>query len=180
MSKGLMNKLFALVLLFLPVCAFASLEVSRVQKQQDGDYTITFCNLFKVENIALKQNSLGSFLEMPRELGGYKNLMISSKDLDLKIKNAVINAETVKAKNTCQKPSLKIISARRIKESSSVLCQLSFDDSLDLIVFASKYKKGKKDIYRVSYPQDFKFLDKKYKAQVRDFILKNTQELLAD
>ena len=117
---------------------------------------------------------------MPRELGGYRNLMVSSKNLDLKIKNALTNTENIKAKNTCQKPGLKIVSARRIKESSSVLCQLSFDDSLDLIVFASKYKKGKKDIYRVSYPQDFKFLDKKYKAQVRDFILKNTQELLAD
>ena len=180
MWKGLMNKLFAFVLLFLPVCAFASLEVSQVQKQQDDDYTITFCNLFKIENIALQKNSFGSFLEMPREISGYKNLAITSEQLDLKIKNAIEGNFKTNSKNTCKKPSLKMVSARRLKESPTVLCQVSFDDSLDIIAFASKYKKGKKDIYRVSYPQDFKFLNKKYKAQVRSFILQNTKGLLAD
>ena len=175
-----MTKLFAFLLLFLPACAFASLEVSRVQKQQDGDYKITFCNLFKIENIALNKNSFGSFLEMPRELGGYKNLAITSKELDLKIKNAIEGVSKEKTKTTCQTPILKIVSARKIKESSSVLTQVSFDDGLDIIVFASKYKKGKKDIYKVSFPQDLKFLDKKYKAQVRAFILKNTKKLLDD
>ncbi|MBQ4493715.1 MAG: hypothetical protein II972_03860 [Elusimicrobiaceae bacterium] len=173
-----MTKLFAFLLLFLPACAFASLEVSQVQKQQDGDYKITFCKLFKIENIALNKNSFGSFLEMPRELGGYKNLAITSKELDLKIKNAIEGLAKTDTKNTCQKPILKIVSARKIKESSSVLCQISFDDSLDIIVFASKYKKGQKEIYRVSYPQDFKYLDKKYKAEVRTFVLKNTKVLL--
>ena len=61
-----MNKVLIAVLLFLPSFAFASLEVSRVQKQQDGDYTITFCKLFKVENIALNKNSFGSFLNPNR------------------------------------------------------------------------------------------------------------------
>ena len=175
-----MTKLFAFLLLFLPVCAFASLEVSRVQKQQDGDYTITFCNLFKIENIALNKNSFGTFVEMPRELGGYKNLALTSQDLTLKIKNAAEDSSKLSTKITCQKPSLKIVSAKKIKESSTILTQLSFDDSLDIIVFASKYKKGKKEIYRVSYPQDFKFLDKTYKAKVRSFILENTKELLAN
>ena len=88
MWKGLMTKLLIFVLLFLPSLAF-SLEVSAVQKQQDGDYKITFCKLFKIENIALVKKSFGSVLEMPREIGGYKNLAITSKELDLKIKNAI-------------------------------------------------------------------------------------------
>lgn len=172
-----MTKLLIFVLLFLPSLAF-SLEVSAVQKQQDGDYKITFCKLFKIENIALVKKSFGSVLEMPREVGGYKNLAITSNELDLKIKNAIEGALKDKTKTTCQTPVLKIVSARKIKESSSVLCQVSFDDSLDIIVFVSKYKKGKKDIYRVSYPQDLKFLNKNYKEQVRAFILENTKEFL--
>ena len=175
-----MNKLLIFVLLFLPGYAFATLEISRVQKQQDGDYTVSFCKLFKIENIALEKKSFGSFLEMPRELGGYKNLAVTSQDLDLKIKNVLEGKAEVNTKLTCKEPVLKLVSARRIKESSSVLCQLSFEDSLDIIVFASKYKKGKKEIFRVSYPQDFKFLDKNYKARVRAFILANTKQLLSD
>lgn len=172
-----MTKLLFFVLLFLPSLAFA-LEVSAVQKQQDGDYKITFCNLFKIENISLTEKSFGTFLEMPRELGGYKNLALTSEDLALKIKNAIAGATKVSSKNSCQKPILKMVFLRKIKESSSVLCQVSFDSSLDIIVFASKYKKGKKDIYRVSYPQDFKFSDKKYKTEVRTFVLANAKELL--
>ena len=176
-----MTKLFAFVLLFLPMFAF-SLEVSAVQKQQDGYYKITFCKLFKIENIALNRNSFGSFLQMPREVGGYRNIAITSKELDLKIKNAIENAAKKDTKNdiknACQKPNLKIISARKVKEASSIICQVSFDDSLDIIVFVSKYKKDKKDIYKVSYPQDFKFLDKEYKTQLRAFVLENTKELL--
>ena len=172
-----MTKLLIFVLLFLPSLAF-SLEVSGVQKQQDGDYKITFCKLFKIENIALVKKSFGSVLEMPRELGGYKNLAITSQELDLKIKQAIEGGAKDNTKTTCKTPVLKIVSARKIKESSSVLCQVSFDDSLDIIVFASKYKKGKKDIYRVSFPQDLKFLNKKYKEQVRAFILENTKKLI--
>lgn len=175
-----MNKLLIFVLLFLPSYTFASLEISAVKKQQDKDYTITFCKLFKIENISLEQKSFGSVLKMPREVGGYKNLAITSKDLDSKIKDILEDRAKVNSKNSCSSPVLKIVSARRIKESSSVLVQISFDDSLDIIVFASKYKKGKKEIYRVSYPQDFKFLDKKYKAQLRSFILENTKTLLTD
>lgn len=174
-----MTKLLIFVLLFLPSVSF-SLEVSAVKKQQDKDYTITFCNLFKIENIALEKKSFGSFIEMPREIGGYKNLAITSKDLDLKIKDILEEREKINTKNICSSPVLKLVSARKIKESSSVLCQVSFDDSLDVIVFASKYKKGKKEIYRVSYPQDFKFLNKKYKEQVRSFILEKTKALLSE
>lgn len=174
-----MTKLLIFVLLFLPSVSF-SLEVSAVKKQQDKDYTITFCNLFKIENIALEKKSFGSFIEMPREIGGYKNLAITSKDLDLKIKDILEEREKINTKNICSSPVLKLVSARKIKESSSVLCQVSFDDSLDVIVFASKYKKGKKEIYRVSYPQDFKFLNKKYKEQVRSFILEKTKTLLSE
>ena len=177
MWKGLMTKLLIFVLLFLPGFAF-SLDVSSVQKQQDDDYKITFCKLFTIENIAFKQNSFGSFLEMPRELGGYENIALTSRELDLKVKNAIENLASNKIKTTCQKPNLKLVSARKLKESSTVLCRLSFDESLDIILFVSKYKKGKKDIYRVSYPQDFKFLNKDYKKQVRAFILENTKELL--
>ncbi|MBR4508901.1 MAG: hypothetical protein IKP23_05505 [Elusimicrobiaceae bacterium] len=172
-----MTKLLIFVLLFLPSLAF-SLEISGVQKQQDGDYKIIFCKLFKIENIALVKKSFGSVLQMPREVSGYKNLAITSKELDSKIKNTIEGIAKVNTKTICQKPILKIVSARKIKESSSVLCQVSFDNSLDIIVFASKYKKGKKDIYRVSFPQDLKFLDKNYKAEVRTFILKNTKELI--
>ncbi len=174
-----MTKLLIFVLLFLPSISF-SLEVSAVKKQQDKDYTITFCNLFKIENIALEKKTFGSFIEMPREIGGYKNLAITSKDLDLKIKDILEEREKINTKNICSSPVLKLVSARKIKESSSVLCQVSFDDSLDIIVFASKYKKGKKEIYRVSYPQDFKFLNKKYKEQVRSFILEKTKTLLSE
>ena len=172
-----MTKLLIFILLFLPSLAF-SLEVSAVQKQQDGDYKITFCKLFKIENIALVKKYFGTFLEMPRELGGYKNLAITSKELDLKIKDAIEGSVKNNTKNACQTPVLKVVSARRIKESSSVICQVSFDNSLDIIAFASKYKKGKKDVYRVSYPQDLKFLNKKYKEQVRSFILESTKELI--
>ena len=173
-----MTKLLIFVLLFLPSLAFANLEVSSVKKQQDKDYTISFCNLFKIENITLVKKSFGTFLEMPRELGGYKNLAITSKDLDSKIKAAIEDSSKINKRYTCQTPSLKMVSMRSIKESSSVICQVSFDDSLDIIAFASKYKKGKKYIYRVSYPQDFKFLNKEYKQQVRSFILENAKELL--
>lgn len=172
-----MTKLLIFVLLFLPSVSF-SLEVSAVKKQQDKDYTVTFCNLFKIENIALEKKSFGSVLQMPRELGGYRNLAITSKDLDLKIKDILEEKEKINTKNICSSPVLKVVSARKIKESSTVLCQVSFDESLDIIVFASKYKKGKKDIYRVSFPQDLKFLDKNYKAEVRTFILKNTKEII--
>ena len=172
-----MTKLLIFILLFLPSLVF-SLEISAVQKQQDGDYKITFCSLFKIENISLVEKSFGSVLEMPREIGGYKNLAITSEDLDLKIKNAIKDTPKVNAKQSYRKPVLKMVSMRKIKESSTVLCQISFDDSLDIILFASKYKKGKKDIYRVSYPQDFKFLNKDYKKQVRTFVLANAKELL--
>ena len=175
-----MSKVLILVLLFLPCIAFAALEVSAVQKQQDKDYTITFCNLFKIENIALQKNSFGSFLVMPREVGGYRNLALTSKELDLKIKNILEDKATADTKTICKMPSLKMVWARRLKDSSAVICQISFDDSLDIIAFTSKYKKEEKAIYKVSYPQDFKFLDTEYKAKVRAFILENTKELLTD
>jgi hypothetical protein len=163
--------------LFVFSARLRAVDVSRIEREPDGEMTVYFCDIFKIENVALKETPAGEIVLMPRETGGYKNLSVISKKLDEEIKKcASAKCETAVCKNY---PRSNIVSSRKLKNSNSVLADVSLDGELTITVFVSKIKGRKsKDIYRVKFPMDLKFLDKKYRVNLRSFLISETQSLL--
>jgi hypothetical protein len=163
--------------LFVFGARLRAINVSQAEREPDGEMTISFCDVFKIENIVLKETPAGEIVLMPRETGGYKNLSVISKKLDEEIKKCSrVKCDTAVCKSY---PRSNIISARKLKSYNSVLAYVSLDGELAITVFVSKIKGRKnKDIYRVKFPGDLKFLDRKYRANLRSFLISETQNLL--
>lgn len=154
----------------------SALSISAFTREADGEATLSFCGLFSIQNIALENKGLGPVLVMPKDLGGYKNLIITSKDFDAQIKKCFTACSF---KKTCAAPvSLKLKSAHLFKSKKGIVATLSIDGQVDAVFLVTKYRRGEKDIFKVKYPQDIKFLDSKLKERIKEVLIKEAKKLL--
>lgn len=153
-----------------------ALNISAFTREADGEATVTFCGAFSVENIALANKGLGPVLILPKDLGGYQNLIVTSKALDGQIKKC-FTACTVQ--KTCAAPvNFKLKSAHLFKSKKGIVATITFDGQLDAVFLVSKYLRDEKDIFKVKYPQDLKFSDAKLKERVKDMLIAEAKKLL--
>jgi hypothetical protein len=174
MVKKFLRRMILPMLLSANLCALNIYEVKH--DGSDNTATMSLCGAFKIENISLEETPFGEVVVMPRELGGYKNLVVTSKEFDGKIKTCFKAGCGVVS--CARSPVYKLLEARGLKKSGSVLATVSFDDQLTVIFFVSKHKRGGREIYKVNTPRDFKFTDNKYRKDFREFLIKETKRLL--
>lgn len=170
MSKGLMTKFLAFLFLFFALInPLNALEITGIEKEKDGEITLSFCNTFKIENIALNQSSLAQAAVLPKDEEIYENLALLNADIAGKIVSCFGVCE-LKAK--CKNVPYTLDSIRKIKDKDLFLAKVVFDRDISAIFLVSTYKKKDKILYRVKTPQDFKFLNKKYRKNFRTWLIK--------
>ncbi len=175
------NFSFPLRRFILPLFLFcgvnlSALSISGFTRESDGEATVSFCGAFSVQNIALENKGLGPVLILPKDLGGYQNLTVTSKDFDAQIKKCFTACSLQK---TCAAAvSFKLKSAHLFKSKKGIVATLNFDGQLDAVFLVTKYRRGEKDIFKVKYPQDLKFSDLKLKEKIKEFLTKEAKKLL--
>lgn len=161
------------------VCA---LNICGFAKQKDGDATVTFCKAFAVKYVSLEDKGLGPVLVMPKDLGGYKNLIVTSKILDGQIKKCFSAPCLADGAEKSAKEKLstvfKIKSTKLFKSKQGIIATVSFDDSFDAVFLVSKYKRLGKDVFRIKNPQDLTFVNDKLKQNVRAALKAQAKKLL--
>ena len=75
-------------------------------------------------------------------------------------------------KTKCKNVPYALDNIRKIKDKDLFLAKVVFDNDISAIFLVSSYKKKNKTLYRVKAPQDFKFLNKKYRANFRTWLIK--------
>ena len=170
MLKGLMNKILAFIFLFLAaIIPLSALEITGMEKENDGEITLTFCNTFKIKNIALNQSALTQAVVLPKDEGIYDNLAILNTD----IAGEIISCFGVcEIKTQCKNVPYNLESIKKVKDKDIFLAKVIFDNDISAIFLVSSYKKKNKILYRVKPPQDFKFLNKKYQEIFRAWLIK--------
>ena len=177
MLKELMTKLFAFFL--LASVAFTSanaLEVSSLKQEEDGEATITFCKTLKIENVYLDNSSVIQTVVFEKDEGEFENIAL----LNSTIANKIISCfeGVCDMRTSCRKVPYTLISARKIKDKDLVVAKVAFDNDISAIFLVSSYKKKNKTLYRVTMPQDIKFLSGRYKRNLRNWLIKETKGLL--
>lgn len=174
MLKGLMTKLFTFFFLFLIVLSpLYALEITGIEKEKDGEITLSFCNVFKINNIALNQGSLTQAVVLSKDEGIYENLVLLNADIAGKIISCFGVCELDKI---CTQASYKIESIKKVKDKDLFLVKVVFDNDISVAFLVSSYKKKNKTLYRVKTPQDFKFLNKKYQKKFRAWLIKEIKD----
>lgn len=154
----------------------SALSISAFTREVDGDATVSFCGAFSIENIALENKGLGPVLVLPKDLGGYKNITVTSKVLDGQIRQCFAACSF---KKTCASPvSVKLKSAHLFKSKKGIVATLSLDGQLDAVFLVTKYRRGEKDIFKIKYPQDLKLSDAKLKEQIKELLTQEAKKLL--
>lgn len=177
MSKGLTTKTLVLIFLFSVITSSAlALEVSAFKWEDDGEATITFCKTLKIENISLDKNYVTQTVVFEKDSGQYENIAVLNNAITTKIVacfEGVCDAQT-----DCKNVTYTLISARKIKDKNLIIAKVAFDDDISAIFLISSYQKKNKTLYRVTMPQDLKFLTGKYKKIFRNWLLLRTKDLL--
>lgn len=155
--------------------AACALDISSFEINDAGDGKIGFCNKFTVENVSMVAGPQGWEVEMPLELGGYKNLLFTSPALESEVKKCFRGNCTLKLKGCL--PERKIIFSKKISENSAIV-KISFDSELTAVFFLNKYQRSGVETYRLSAPADLKFTDKAYRKKLRDFVIKQARTVL--
>ena len=177
MTKKQFLRRMVLPLALLLSANLCALNISEVKHDfTDDTRVMSFCGVFKVENISLQTTPFGKVAVMPKELGGYKNIILTSKTL---ASNIELCFESKCEAAACKElPKYEIIESIKLKKSGSILVRVSFDGEMTVVFFVSKHKRAGRDIYRVSSPQDFKFTDRKYRTRLRDYLIAEVKHLL--
>ncbi len=167
-----------LILPLLLLCGtnLSALNISAFTREADGEASVSFCGAFTIENIALENKGLGPVLILPKDLGGYKNLTITSKTLDGQIKKCFTACSLQKTCAAAVKFKLK--SAHLFKNKKGIVATLTFDEQLEAVFLVTKYKRDEKDIFKVKYPQDLKFSDAELKRQIKEFLTQEAKKRL--
>jgi hypothetical protein len=175
------NFFFTLRRLILPLfllCGvnLSALNISAFTREADGEATVSFCGVFSIQNIALENKGLGPVLVLPKDLGGYKNLTVTSKVLDGQIKKCFADCNLQKS---CAAPvSVKLKSAHLFKSKKGIVATLNLDGQIDAVFLVTKYRRDQKDIFKIKYPQDLKFSDTKLKEQIKELLTQEAKKLL--
>lgn len=175
MPDNLLKRAACAVFLLFCACGLHALGVSAVKVEDDGERTFTFCNKFEVENWSLRKTAAGIVLLPPQDFGGYNNIIVLSKDLDVLMKNCFEGPCHII--ETCPIP-LKTEFVKKVNEGKTILVDVIFRDKLKAVFLVSQYKRKEKTLYRIKKPQDFTFKDKKFEASVRSALLKVAKEHL--
>ena len=177
MLKELTTKFLFVIFLFGMITSSAfALEVSAFKPEEDGEATITFCKKFKIENVSLDKNYVTQTVVFEKDGGQYENIAVLNDTIATKIVSCfegVCDTQT-----DCKNVTYTLISARKIKDKDLVIAKVAFDDDISAIFIISSYQKKNKTLYRVTMPQDFKFLTGKYKKIFRNWLLLRTKDLL--
>lgn len=167
------------ILLLLMLCArnVSALNISSFAREADGEATVSFCGAIAVQNIALeKVKGFGPVLVLPKDLGGYKNLKITSPALEGEVKKCFDSCPAARA---CKgQVNIKVKSARLFKSKKGVVATLAFDDALNAVFLVSKYQKNGKDIFRIKYPQDLSIAAPALKERVKKLLTQEAKKLL--
>lgn len=177
MLKELTTKFLVTIFLFGQIFQAANaLEISAFKAEDDGEATITFCKTIEIKNVSLDKGSVVQTVIFEKDDGEYENIALMNKDFANHIISCfegVCNMMT-----TCRTSLYSLISARKIKDKNLVIAKVSFDRDISAIFLISTYQKGNKTLYRVTTPQDLKFLNKKYKKNFRNWLINETKDLL--
>ncbi len=177
LKELIIKKSFATVVLcFLCAGAACALEITSFEKEDDGEASVVFCSNLKVLNIGFEQSSYGSAVIMPRELGGYKNIIMPSETLTKNVEQCFLG-KCKKVKKCQNEVKLAIVKTKETL-GKQLLVDVSFDGELIATFFVTKYMRGQDTVLRVKPPQDLKITDKKYKALVRNFIIAKVTDLM--
>ena len=177
MLKELMTKLFATVLLIFGILApLNALEISKIEQENDGELTLTFCNTFKIENIDLKKDSITPTVILPKEEELYENLAILNNDIATKIVASFENVYQIT--NECKSVPYSLISKRKVKNKPLVVTKVAFDRDISVEFLVSSYQKRTKTLYRIHTPVDLKFLKSGYQKNLRKWLIEETKDLL--
>lgn len=179
MLKELTTKFLVLIFLFSMITSSAfALEVSAFKTEEDGEATITFCKTLEIKNVSLNKNSIVQTVVFEKDEGEFENIAILNKNFA----NHLISCfEGVCDKRTTCKTSLySLMSVKKVEDKNLVIAKVSFDRDISAIFLVSSYKDKNKNktIYRIKAPQDFKFLNSKYKKNFRNWLIKETKDLL--
>ena len=177
MLKGLTTKFFAVTLLFcLLFTSINALEISAFKTEDDGEATITFCKTFKIENISLNKSSVAKTVVFEKDDGEFENIALLNKTVADKIISCFEGKCNLK--KNCKSVPYTLTSARKAKNKNLVIAKVAFDGDISAIFLISSFQKKDKTIYRVKMPQDIKFLSSKYKKNLRNWLIKETKNLL--
>ena len=177
MLKELTIKFFVTIFLFSMIFSSANaLEISAFQPEKDGEATITFCKKFKIENVSLNKNYVTQAVVFEKDGGEYENIAVLNNEISTKIVSCFEGV--CDTKTECKDFPYTLISARKIKDKDLVVAKVAFDDDISAVFLISSYKKKNKTLYRVTMPQDLKFLTGKYKNIFRSWLLLRVKDLL--
>lgn len=177
MLKELTTKFFVTIFLFSMIFSSANaLEISAFKAENDGEATVTFCKTLKVENVSVSKKSVIQTVVFEKDDGEYENIAL----LNNTIANKIISCfeGVCDTRTSCNKVPYTLISARKAKSGDLVIAKVAFDRDLSAIFLISSYQKKDKTLYRVTMPQDLKFLSGKYKRNLRDWLINETKNLL--
>ena len=177
MLKELTTKTFAVLFLVFAICApLNALEISKIEHEDDGELTLTFCNTFKIKNISLDNNTVTPTVVLPKDEELYENLAIMNNDISTKI---VASFEGVyQVNNECKNVPYSLISTRKVKDKNLVVTKVAFDNDITVTFLVSSYEKNNKTLYRVHIPADLKFLKSGYQKNLRKWLIENAKDLL--
>ncbi len=177
MLKELTTKTFLAIFLFSQIFQAANaLEISAFEQEEDGEATITFCKTLEIKNVSLNKNSVIQTVVFEKDDGEFENIAVLNKDFA----NHVISCfEGICDMRTSCKTSLySLMSARKVQDKDLVVAKVSFDRDISAVFLISSFQKKNKKIYRIKMPQDLKFLSGKYKKNFRNWLIKETKDLL--
>ena len=177
MLKGLTTKFSVIIFLFSVITSSAlALEVSAFKQEEDGEATITFCKTLEIQNVSLNKNSVVQTVVFEKDDGKFENIAILNKNFT----NHLISCfEGICDKRTTCKTSLySLMNAKKVEDKDLVIAKVSFDRDISAIFLVSTFQKKNKTFYRIKSPQDLKFLNNKYKKNFRNWLIKETKDLL--
>ncbi|MBO4707004.1 MAG: hypothetical protein J5594_00365 [Elusimicrobiaceae bacterium] len=177
MLKGLTIKFLVLIFLFgMTTSSVSALEVSAFKPEDDGEATITFCKTLQIKNVSLNKNSVIQTVIFEKDDGEFENIAVLNKDFANHIISCFEGICDMRTK--CKTSLYSLMSARKVQDKDLVVAKVSFDRDISAVFLISSYHKENKVIYRIKTPQDLKFLNKKYKKNFRNWLIKEIKYLL--
>jgi len=134
---------------------------------EDRKYDIYFNDCFKIKNIYYSKS-----VNLPYENyenKKYENIFISSKKAYIEFEEAIKKCGSLNKKSDL-KPSYRVMDFKLLKSKSRIAnVVINFDEDIN-VVFG--LVKTKNNFYLVYPPKNFEFINKEYRKEVTDFIIR--------
>ena len=177
MWKELTTKFIVVIFLFAMIFPSANaLEISAFETEEDGDATISFCKTLKIENVSLNKDSVIQTVIFEKDDGEFENIALLNGVIATKIISCFEGV--CDTRTSCNHVPYTLVSARKVIDRDLVVAKVNFDGDLSAIFLISSYQKKNKTLYRVTSPQDLKFLNSKYKKNLRNWLIEEAKKIL--